>query len=89
MGKTKVKRMRVRSKWIERGKQKNGERERERERQFGGGLLREGGGEIEGRGNEASDWLYTSSLWKLIGRELEGTNLSTLLRKCSATNYEG
>lgn len=43
----------------------------------------------ERRGNEASDWLYTSSLWKLIGRELEGTNLSTLLGKCSATNYEG
>lgn len=46
-----------------------------------------GGGER--RGNEASDCLYTSSLWKLIGRELEGTNLSTLLGKCSATNYEG
>lgn len=43
----------------------------------------------ERRGNEASDWLYTSSLWKLIGRELEGTNLSTLLGKCSAPNYEG
>lgn len=43
----------------------------------------------ERRGNEASDWLYTSSLWKLIGRELEGTNLSTLLGKCSAANYEG
>lgn len=55
------------------------------------GLVR-GGGEARGeerRGNEASDWLYTSSLWKLIGRELEGTNLSTLLGKCSATNYEG
>lgn len=49
------------------------------------------GGERGGerRGNEASDWLYTLSLWKLIGRELEGTNLSTLLGKCSATNYEG
>lgn len=48
-----------------------------------------GGGGGGRRGNEASDWLYTSSLWKLIGRELEGTNLSTLLGKCSATNYEG
>lgn len=46
-----------------------------------------GGGER--RGNEAGDCLYTSSLWKLIGRELEGTNLSTLPGKCSATDYEG
>lgn len=43
----------------------------------------------EWRGNEANDWLYTLSLWKLIGRELEGTNLNTLLGKCGATNYEG
>lgn len=42
-----------------------------------------------GRGNGASDWLYTSSLWKLIGRELQGTNPSTLSGKCSAINYEG
>lgn len=48
-----------------------------------------GVGPGEWRGNEAIDWLYTLSLWKLIGRELEGTNLSTLLGKCGATNYEG
>lgn len=48
-----------------------------------------GGRPGEWRGNEANDWLYTLSLWKLIGRELEGTNLNTLLGKCSATNYEG
>lgn len=48
-----------------------------------------GGRAGEWRGNEANDWLYTLSLWKLIGRELEGTNLSALLGKCSATNYEG
>ena len=79
-------RERGRLKWIERGKLKN------RERELQGGLLREKRGGARGgerRGNEASDWLYTSSLWKLIGRELEGTNLSTLLGKCSATNYEG
>lgn len=46
-----------------------------------------GGGER--RGNEAGDCRSTSSLWKLIGRELEGTNLSTLPGKCSATDYEG
>lgn len=71
---------------------REGKTKKQRERELQGGLLREkrrgerGG---ERRGNEASDWLYTSSLWKLIGRELEGTNLSTLLGKCSATNYEG
>lgn len=67
------------------------ERERQGETERVGGRFSQGGearGE-ERRGNEASDWLYTSSLWKLIGRELEGTNLSTLLGKCSATNYEG
>lgn len=71
---------------------REGKTKKQRERELQGGLLREKrGGERGGerRGNEASDWLYTSSLWKLIGRELEGTNLSTLLGKCSATNYEG
>lgn len=66
------------------------ERDRGKQKELEEGLVR--GGEARGeerRGNEASDWLYTSSLWKLIGRELEGTNLSTLLGKCSATNYEG
>ena len=64
------------------------ERERGMERERERGLERERGGKREG-GNEASDWLYTSSPWKLIGRALEATNLSTLLGKCSATNYEG
>lgn len=63
-------------------------REGKSKKQKGGGCGVEAKGG-ERRGNEASDWLYTSSLWKLIGRELEGTNLSTLLGKCSATKYEG
>lgn len=81
--------MRERLKWIERGKLKNRENESLRVVYSGRERGREGARGGERRGNEASDWLYTSSLWKLIGRELEGTNLSTLLGKCSAMNYEG
>ena len=72
--------------------EREGKTKKVRERELEGGFTQRGRGGARGgerRGNEASDWLYTSSLWKLIGRELEGTNLSTLLGKCSATNYEG